>query len=200
MGPGTKAKAPIVIEVDQTKDIDRLDIDLPRLTPRLHRDYKNLALLDPSKFEHKRQPYRQFSEEEQREIVFLDIDSDNESHRTVMDLAAGADYRAVVGYFVQTIMRDLRAVGGGDVLFGLVISHYVPDFLVKLSDSETWIVETKGREDLNDPRKWERLKQWCEDATEADAGRIYRALFVDEADWKQYRVNSFAEARATYRT
>jgi type III restriction enzyme len=71
---------------------------------------------------------------------------------------------------------------------------------LKVSDTETWIVETKGREDLNDPRKWERLKQWCEDATATDAGRTYKALFVDEDDWKRYRVNSFAEARATYRT
>lgn len=93
----------------------------------------------------------------------------------------------------DTLRIDYQNSEGG-------ISHYVPDFLVKVSDNETWIVETKGREDLNDPRKWERLKQWCADATVADAGRTYKALFVDEGDWKKYRVNSFAEAQATYRT
>jgi type III restriction enzyme len=93
----------------------------------------------------------------------------------------------------DTLRIDYQNSEGG-------ISHYVPDFLVKVSDTETWIVETKGREDLNDPRKWERLKQWCEDATATDAGRTYKALFIDEDDWKRYRVNSFADARATYRT
>lgn len=326
MGERTPAKAPIVIEIDQAKDVEALDIDLPRLSPRLHREYKNLEQLDPAGFTHKRQEYRQFSEDEQRAITFLDIDTGEVSHMTEMDAAGRADYQAVIGYFAQTILRDLRMVGGFDVLFGKVkaliedglfdrpavlddlntlrnlsepaatrtliatfkeainaltvedkgateirdriklsrtrpyvtkeqafvqpakslfnklvgdshfelqfaaflddcrdveafaknsdaigfridyqnadggISNYVPDFLVRLSDSETWIVETKGREDLDDPRKWERLKQWCADATEADAGRSYRALFVEQDEWAKYPVTSFAEAVATYRT
>ena len=38
------------------------------------------------------------------------------------------------------------------------ISNYFPDFIVKRSPKEIWIVETKGRKDLDDPPKWERLK------------------------------------------
>ena len=326
MGERTPAKAPIVIEVDQTKDVDRLDFDLPRLSPRLHREYKNLELLDPRGFTHKRQEYRPFTEEEQRDITFLDIDTGDVSHITQMDGSGRADYQAVIGYFTQTILRDLRMVGGFDVLFGKVkafiedglfqravaiddpntlrnlsepsvtriliatfkeaineltvedrgtteirdriklsrtrpyvtreqpfvqpakslfnkvvgdshfellfaafldrcpdveafaknsdavgfridyqnteggISHYVPDFLVRASGTEIWIVEVKGREDLNDLLKWERLKQWCEDATAADAGRTYRPLFVAQEDWEKYPVASFREAASTYRT
>jgi type III restriction enzyme len=36
------------------------------------------------------------------------------------------------------------------------ISNYIPDFVAKLISGEVWIVETKGREDENDPGKWER--------------------------------------------
>src|SRR6266403_1227870 len=45
------------------------------------------------------------------------------------------------------------------------ISNYFPDFLVKRSANEIWFVETKGREELDDPRKWERLKSWVADAS-----------------------------------
>lgn len=38
---------------------------------------------------------------------------------------------------------------------------------------------------MNDPRKWERLQQWCEDASKLDAGRKCRALLVREEDWEQ---------------
>jgi len=47
------------------------------------------------------------------------------------------------------------------------ISNYYPDFFVKVSDKEIFIVETKGREDLDVPLKMARLKQWCEDINRA---------------------------------
>ncbi len=65
------------------------------------------------------------------------------------------------------------------------ISDYTPDFVVKRSDSEVWIIETKGREDLNDPPKWERLKTWVEDATSAADGIVYRAMFAREEDFRR---------------
>ena len=42
------------------------------------------------------------------------------------------------------------------------ISHYYPDFIVKLPKSRIVIVETKGNADLDTPLKMERLRQWCE--------------------------------------
>jgi hypothetical protein len=45
------------------------------------------------------------------------------------------------------------------------IANYFPDFLVKREEGEVWVVETKGREDLDDPLKWARLERWCEDAS-----------------------------------
>lgn len=48
------------------------------------------------------------------------------------------------------------------------LANYYPDFLVKETEADTWVIETKGREDVEDAGKWERLCQWCEDATAAD--------------------------------
>ena len=60
------------------------------------------------------------SEEEQREIVFKDITTGEVTHTTILDTAGIADYRSVIGYFAQTIMKDLRLVSGYDVLYGKV--------------------------------------------------------------------------------
>jgi type III restriction enzyme len=49
MGAGTPPKAPIIIEIDsenKKKDPALLDIQIPVLSPRIHRDYKNLSELD----------------------------------------------------------------------------------------------------------------------------------------------------------
>ena len=123
MGEGTEPKTPLVVEVDKEndkKDIDALDIEIPVLTPRVYREYKNLGDLDVGALGHQRVAYQQFSEEEQREIVFKDITTGEVTHTTILDTAGVADYRSVIGYFAQTIMKDLRLVSGYDVLYGKV--------------------------------------------------------------------------------
>ncbi len=123
MGDGAKPKTPLIVEVDnenENKDIEELDIEIPVLTPRIYREYKNLADLDASSVQHKPVSYKQFSEEEQREIVFRDITTDEVIHTTILDTTGIADYRSVIGYFTQTIMKDLRLVSGYDVLYGKV--------------------------------------------------------------------------------
>ena len=123
MGGGTAPKTPLVVEVDNQnpdKDIDSLDIELPILTPRIYREYKNLADLAPARFGHVQIEYQHFSEDEQREIIFRDITTGEISHKTVLDTAGIADYRSVLGWFTKTIMRDLRLFSGYDVLYGKV--------------------------------------------------------------------------------
>jgi type III restriction enzyme len=327
MGEGTGPKTPLMIEVDtenERKNLDALDIALPRLTPRVYREYKNLSDLDESAMGHEKVLYQEFTEEEQREIVFKDVTTGAVTHTTILDTAGVADYRSVLGYFAHTIMKDMRLVSGYDVLYGKVksfvrselygreveleapntmrnlselastrtilesfkkainaltvrekgdaeirdhiklretrpfvvkeqgyvvskksvfnrtigdsrlelefasfledcadvesyaknylavgfkldyvkadgdISNYYPDFVVKVAGGEIWLVETKGREDLNDPGKWERLQQWCSDASRLDSGRQYRALFVREEDWERYKPKSFRDATAVF--
>jgi type III restriction enzyme len=327
MGEGTGPKTPLMIEVDtenERKNLDALDIALPRLTPRVYREYKNLSDLDERAMGHEKVLYQEFTEEQQREIVFKDVTTGAVTHTTILDTAGVADYRSVLGYFAHTIMKDLRLVSGYDVLYGKVksfvrselygreveleapntlrnlselastrailesfkkainaltvrekgdaeirdhiklretrpfvvkeqgyvvskksvfnrtigdsrlelefasfledcadvesyaknyfavgfkldyvksdgdISNYYPDFIVRRAAGEIWIVETKGREDLNDPGKWERLKQWCKDASALDSEQQYHALFVREEDWDQYKPRNFHDAVAAF--
>ena len=314
MGPGTPGQGPVVVEVDRdnpSKDIEQLDIEIPILSRRIEREYKNLELLDPAAMPHKKLPVKHFSEEEQREIVFKSIDDDSVSHTRRMELGFTPTYQNVIGFFANAILREARLVRGFDVLFAKLkdfvthylfdqpvdlddlntlrnlseldvtrtlhecfrkaindltvvdrgtsrvqsriklsnvrpdvvdrrteirprrsvfnriigdngleldfaafldncpdivsfakntqhigfrieyrkadgsISDYIPDFVVKRTDKEIWIVETKGREDLDDPPKWERLKTWVEDATAAGEGVTYRAMFVREDDFRK---------------
>lgn len=123
MGAGTKPKTPLVVEVDKdnkNKDINALDIEIPVLTPRVYREYKNLADLNPGGMAFQPVDYRTFSEEEQREIVFKDITTGEITHITTLDSAGVADYRSVIGHFARTIMQGLKLVSGYDVLYGKV--------------------------------------------------------------------------------
>jgi type III restriction enzyme len=143
MGEGTGPKTPLFIEVDNEnvkKDIGALDIEIPVLTPRIYREYKNLAALDPATLEHQRVAYLQFSPEEQREIVFKDITTGEVDHTTILDSAGVPDYQSVIGYFAQTIMRDLRLVSGYDVLYPKVkafVQHHLFDQSVDLENPNT---------------------------------------------------------------
>jgi len=322
MGEGTTALAPLVIEVDKEnmkKDIEVLDIEIPVLTPRVYREYKDLSGLDVGLLEYRRVVYRQFSEQEQREIVFKDITTGAVTHTTILDTAGIADYRSALGYFAQTIMRDLRLVSGYDILYAKVksfvlsglfdrevdlespntlrnlseleatktlietfkkainaltvqtrgnaeirdsiklrqtrpfvtrdqaylvpkksvfnrivgdshyellfarfledcddvisyaknymavhfkldyikadggISDYYPDFLVKLANGKSVVVETKGLEDLDVPLKMARLRQWCEDINKVQADRVFDFVFVDEEGFQKFRPTSFRQ-------
>lgn len=139
MGEGTKPKTPLVVEIDnenEKKDIEALDIEIPVLTPRIYREYKNLADLDAGAQGHKRVAYQKFSEEEQREIVFKDITTGEVTHTTILDTAGVADYRSVIGYFAQTIMKELRLVSGYDVLFGKIKAFVQTELFDQIVDLE----------------------------------------------------------------
>jgi type III restriction enzyme len=143
MGEGTGPKTPLVVEVDNEnvkKDIAALDIEIPVLTPRVYREYKSLGDLDIAALGQQRVLYLQFSEEEQREIVFKDITTGAVTHTTFLDTAGVADYRSAIGYFAQTLMKELRLVGGYDVLYGKVkafVQEGLFDRRVDLEDPNT---------------------------------------------------------------
>lgn len=337
MGVGADRKEALTIQVDaenDKKDIEALDIALPKLTRRFNRDYKELGVLDPAAFGNEHLALKPFTPEETREIVFKTM-LDDETHH-VMNLEGGgpADYRSVVAFFARQLLKDLRLVGGYDVLYGKVkefvrdvlfesspvdledpvvlrnlsepaaakilydsfktainaltvresgttrvedwirlkdtkpfrtehrpfqyskksvfsktvgearsggyelafaafldkpdngvasfaknylavgfkidyvkangdLSTYTPDFIVRDTDGTVWIIETKGREELDLPQKMARLKQWCDDATAASAaesGPEYRFLYADQKSFEKHApdtlgamANSFTE-------
>ena len=143
MGKGAVPIAPMVIEVDKDnpkKDIGKLDIEIPVMSPRIQREYKNLALLDVSKFGNKKVKIKTFSEEEKREIVFKDVVGEKTHHTTILSGDIEPDYQSVIGFFAQAIMRELRLFGCYDILFGKV-REFVQDNMfdqeVNLSDLNT---------------------------------------------------------------
>lgn len=143
MGGGSDPKTPLIVEVDQqnfNKDLEALDIEVPVLTPRIYREYKNLSDLDPGRLGLQTIQYQEFSEEEQREIVFKDITTGEVDHTTTLDSSGVGDFRSVIGYFAQTIMRELRLFSGYDILYTKV-KEFVRDHLfgktITLEDPNT---------------------------------------------------------------
>ena len=294
-------------------------------SPRIYREYKNLDSLDIKKFGHQKVAYFEFSEEQQREIVFRDITTGQINHTTMLDSSGVTDYRSVIGYFAQTIKNDLRLVGGYDVLYGKVktfirdelfdkpvdidslntlrnlselqanktlvetfkkqinaltvkdkgdaeirdyiklrkthpfvakeqkyiipkksvfnkmigdshlelefaaflekcddiisyvknyfavgfkidyvntdgnISNYYPDFIVRKSEAEVFVIETKGLQDIDVPLKMERLRQWCIDINKAQTNVRYDFVYVDEESFKKYNPKTFKSLVDSFR-
>ena len=123
MGGGSTRQDSLIVEVDgenPDKNLDDLDIPIPKLTRRFQRDFKDLDALDPAALGNKRLPLKPFTPEETREIVFKMM-LDSEIHHTIhLDGSGPADYRSVVAFFARQLLKDLRLVGGYDVLYGKV--------------------------------------------------------------------------------
>ncbi len=333
MGDRTPAKTPLVVEVDnenKKKDIKKLDIEIPVLTPRIFREYKNLSELKIANFKHKKIKIKEFSDEEKKEILFKyvvnkDEEKDETHHKTVLDTNSIINFQGAVGFFTQSIMKELRLISGYDILYEKVknfiqnelfdkkvnledlnilrnlseieatrtiietfkkeindltiqdkgdseirnyikiskcrpfvvkdqgylvpkksvfnkiigdshlelrfanfletcddiisyvknyfgvhfkidyknadgnISDYYPDFIVKKNEKEVFIIETKGREDLDVPLKAQRLKQWCEDLNKSQKKAKYDFIYVDEESFDKYNPSTFEELERNFR-
>jgi type III restriction enzyme len=339
MGMGTPRNDSLVIEVDTPasgKDVESLDIELPRLSRRFQREFKDLDALDPTAFGNLRLPLKPFTPDQTREIVFKTMLDGDVHHVVQLDGAGPADFRSVVGFFARHILKELRLVTGYETLYPKVrdflranlfaggpvdlegavvlrnlsepevgktvfdtfkaainaltvrdtgsariedrirlsdtrpfrtenrpymtasrslfskivgepraggfelkfayfledtapdvqafaknylavgfkldyvkadgdLANYVPDFLVRTTGDETvWIVETKGREELDLPQKMARLRQWCADASAAEQQngnpvRRYDFVFVDQTSFHKHPPSSFAGVVAAFR-
>ena len=103
------------------------------------------------------------------------------------DVAAFAKNYLAVGFKLDYVKAD------GD------LSMYTPDFIVRTTDGTVWIVETKGRQELDLPQKMARLKQWCADATSAeDNGQRYNFVFVDQPGFVKHQPNTFATLASSF--
>ena len=70
--------------------------------------------------------------------------------------------------------------------------HYFPDFVVKISDSEYWIIETKGREDIEVELKDQAAQNWCNNATQLTKIN-WRYLKVNQNDFEKLHPDNFQE-------
>ena len=143
MGEGVGPPPVLVIEVDNEnvdKDIGALDIEIPILTRRVYREYKYLADLDVSNLDFKPIVYLSYGVDELREIEFRYMTTSEVAHTTVLESPGSEDYRNVLGYFAQTLMKELRLVGGYDVLYGKIkefVQHHLFSETVALEDPNT---------------------------------------------------------------
>jgi type III restriction enzyme len=313
MGNRTTPKKPLLIEVDHLdpeKDINDLDISIPRLSSRVERQMKNLHELDVNSIAAGDFEVRLFTTDEQREIVFLDLDTDQPAWSTDLGEEIVPTQQSVLSFLTRELMHRMRLVGGHPELYEKLrdyisqklfsesvnlddpnilrniselgprrhlfesfaeainrltlvdsgtstvisqiklsktrpavvsnqafmvskktifnrvigdsnlelrfaqyldklpdvrafakntkavhffmeyvnatgeISHYYPDFIVKATTGEIFIVETKGLQDLDVLPKWRRLVQWCVDATStSEMGTRFTPIFLSEEDF-----------------
>ena len=98
----------------------------------------------------------------------------------------------VKNYFAVNFRIDYENVDGD-------ISNYYPDFIVKKSEKEIYIIETKGQEGLDVPLKMNRLKQWCEDINKLQKEIMFDYIFVDEEGFHTYAPSSFKHLVNTFK-
>ncbi len=89
MGERAPAFGPMVVEVEHDnpnkKVINDLDIELPVMKARLEREYKNVGQIPPRSMPSRTFALRTFTEEEQRDIVFKQVDDGSFSHIPPLD-------------------------------------------------------------------------------------------------------------------
>jgi hypothetical protein len=106
------------------------------------------------------------------------------------DVAAFTKNYLAVGFKIDYVKTD------GD------LSTYTPDFIAKGTDGTIWVIETKGREELDLPRKMTRLALWCQDATDAkskDGGPAHRFIYVDKPGFEKHPAQTLAASAAGFR-
>jgi len=174
MGNKSPLKGPEVIEVDHEnvkKDIEALDIELPILTPRIQREFKNLNDLDIDKFKFSPVAPKEFSEEEQKEIVFEDVIENGEHHKIIFDSVHSISYQNVLSYFVQVVRKDLRLVRSSDAILFEKVKNFVQS---KLFGAEIDLNDTNILRNLSElePKKTiiETFKKAINELTVQDIG------------------------------
>ena len=72
------------------------------------------------------------------------------------------------------------------------LRNYFPDFVAKITDGAHWIIETKGREDIDVRMKDEAAKNWCRHATRL-TGAAWNYLKVLQKDFEDLHPSDFKE-------
>lgn len=72
------------------------------------------------------------------------------------------------------------------------IRHYYPDFAAKLQGGQYWLIETKGREDIEVKLKDEAASYWCENAT-ALCGVTWNYLKIPQNEFEVLQPDNFEE-------
>jgi type III restriction enzyme len=73
---------------------------------------------------------------------------------------------------------------------------------VKTEYTQTYIVETKGREEVNDLNKIRRLVNWCKDVNRAQDEREFHPVYIKQEEWEKHKRNlrHFSDVKALFLT
>lgn len=72
------------------------------------------------------------------------------------------------------------------------IRNYFPDFIATLVNNTYWVIETKGREDVDVKMKDNAAEIWCENATEL-TGTSWKYLKIPQKEFEGLRPDDFQE-------
>jgi type III restriction enzyme len=161
MGKGSRGKSPVIVEVDKdnpNKDMEELDIPLPQMSPRIHREFKNLDRIDVGKFDNPKVKLKTFTDDELKEIVFTDIEGEF-SHKTVFKDTI-PDYRNVIGFFTSAILKESRLVTGFDILYPKVESF----IKYKLFTEEVELADPQVLRNLSEAKPKDIIKSTFKEA------------------------------------
>ncbi|HZP83068.1 MAG TPA: DEAD/DEAH box helicase family protein [Chthonomonadaceae bacterium] len=126
------------------------------------------------------------------------------ARKTVFNLAAcDNEFEKRYAQFLQDA-PDVEAFAKLPAPFGFVIEYtdnatnlryYEPDFVAVLRDGTHYLLETKGREDIDVAHKDRAAALWCENAT-ALTGTEWRYLKVPQTEFDKLRPDEFADLLA----
>lgn len=128
---GRERKDQLIVEVENgnpDKDVEALDIPIPKVSRRFSREFKDLSELDPASFGNPKLPIKPFTPEETREIVFKTMLEGEVDHTILLDGTGPADYRSVVAFFARQLLKEMHLVGGYDQLYPKV-RDFLRDYL-----------------------------------------------------------------------
>jgi type III restriction enzyme len=129
-----------------------------------------------------------------KKSVFNKIIGDNPFE---LELASFLEVR-----FDDVVSHAKNTMGEGGVNFKIEyqaedgnIREYYPDFFVKTDSNTFFIIEAKGRQDLDDIRKIKRLAIWCKDINTAQKEYTYTPVYVKQEKWEEVKndLKSFSD-------
>jgi type III restriction enzyme len=164
-----------------TKEFERVlrDLVLEDKTPELLSPKRLLSATPP--FPYSRKVF------EARKSIFNYVACDNELEYSFAKFLEAAE--------------DVKAFAKLPEQFGFAVEYpdsrgnirnYYPDFVARAADETHWIIETKGREDIEVVRKDEAAERWCENATLL-TGTKWRYMKVPQKEFEDLHPSTFSE-------
>ncbi|MCQ2963946.1 MAG: DEAD/DEAH box helicase family protein [archaeon] len=128
MGVPSEKSPAIIIEVDENKDLNKLDIGIPIMGPTFYKDFKKLRNLDVSQFGSEKFKLKKFNVEEQRSINFKHITTNKKDHTLILTDRDKIDYRSMLKFFTEVILDEARYSFGSSTVYEK-LKEYITNYL-----------------------------------------------------------------------